>query len=150
MMIYKSSTAYPSGKETINQSQYLSAFTEKDSHLNSCFSKLKKFSRLILWPFFVLHSFHHLNNIVRNWSRDLFQIWLKANSSQKMLAFVTSSKTLMYRKVASSRLFQLVAHSRIFRLSMKGKLDAYVLWPLAKKSSKLNSRPVYCSRLYCK
>ena len=38
-----------------------------------------------------------------------------------------------YRKVASSRLSQLVAHSRIFRLFMKGKFDAYVLWPLAKR-----------------
>ena len=37
------------------------------------------------------------------------------------------------RKVASSRLSQLVAHLRIFRLFMKGKFDAYVLWPLAKK-----------------
>ena len=53
-----------------------------------------------------------------------------------------------YRKVVSSRLSRLVAHSRIFRLFMKGKFDTYVLWPLAKKSSKLNSRPVYCSRLY--
>ena len=35
------------------------------------------------------------------------------------------------RKVASSRLSRLVAHTRIFRLFMKGKIDAYVLWPLA-------------------
>ena len=27
----------------------------------------------------------------------------------------------------------IVAHSRIFRLFMKGKFDAYVLWPLAKR-----------------
>ena len=47
-----------------------------------------------------------------------------------------------YRKVASSRLSLLVAHLQIFRLFMKGKFDTYV------KSSKLNSRPVYCSRLY--
>ena len=38
-----------------------------------------------------------------------------------------------YRKVASSRLSRLVAHLRIFRLFMKGKFDAYVLWPLAKR-----------------
>ena len=31
---------------------------------------------------------------------------------------------------------------------MKGKIDTYVLWPLSQKSPKLNSRPVYCSRLY--
>ena len=39
----------------------------------------------------------------------------------------------IYRKVASSRLSWLVAHLRIFRLLMKGKFDAYVLLPLAKK-----------------
>ena len=38
-----------------------------------------------------------------------------------------------YRKVVSSRLSRLVAHSRIFRLFMKGKFDAYVLWPLTKR-----------------
>jgi len=38
-----------------------------------------------------------------------------------------------YSKVVSSRLSQLVAHLRIFRLFMKGKFDAYVLWPLAKR-----------------
>ena len=37
------------------------------------------------------------------------------------------------RKVASSRLSWLVAHSSIFRLFMKGKFDAYVLWPLAER-----------------
>ena len=36
------------------------------------------------------------------------------------------------RKVASSRLTQLVAHQSIFRVFIKGKFDAYVLWPLAK------------------
>ena len=40
---------------------------------------------------------------------------------------------MKYRKVASSRLSRLVACPRIFRLFMKGKFDAYVLWPLAKK-----------------
>ena len=40
---------------------------------------------------------------------------------------------------------RLVAHFQISRRLMNGKFDAYVLWP---KSSKLNSRPVYCSRLY--
>ena len=38
----------------------------------------------------------------------------------------------MYRKVANSRLSHLVAHQSIFRMFMKGKFDAYVLWPLAK------------------
>ena len=38
-----------------------------------------------------------------------------------------------YRKVASSSLSRLVAHFQIFRRLMKGKFDAYVLWPLAKR-----------------
>ena len=37
-----------------------------------------------------------------------------------------------YRKVASSSLSRLVAHPSIFRMFMKGKFDAYVLWPLTK------------------
>ena len=55
-----------------------------------------------------------------------------------------------YRKVAISRLSRLVAHSRIFRLFMKGKFDAYVLWPLTKSFQNLivDRRPVYCWRLY--
>ena len=39
---------------------------------------------------------------------------------------------LKYCKVASGRLSWLVAHPSIFRLFMKGKFDAFVLWPLAK------------------
>ena len=37
-----------------------------------------------------------------------------------------------YHKVESSRLSQLVAHPSTFRMFMKGKFDAYVLWPLTK------------------
>ena len=50
-------------------------------------------------------------------------------------------------KVVSTSISRLVAHPSIFRLLMKGKLDAYVLWPLAKRVE-LNSRMVYCSWLY--
>ena len=39
----------------------------------------------------------------------------------------------IYCKVASSSLSWLVAHFQIFRRLTKGKFDAYVLWPLAKK-----------------
>ena len=51
---------------------------------------------------------------------------------------------LVYHKVASSRLSQLVTHSRIFRLGI------WCLWTVTygQNSSKLNSRPVYCSWLY--
>ena len=57
---------------------------------------------------------------------------------------------MTYRKVASNSMSRLVAHLMIFRRLMKRKFDAYVVWPLAKKVPKLNSRPVYCSRLYGK
>ena len=53
-----------------------------------------------------------------------------------------------YRKVASRSTSRLVARPRIFWLLMKGKFDPYVLWPLAWDLWPLNSRPVYCSRLY--
>ena len=43
------------------------------------------------------------------------------------------SKYLKYRKAASSSLSRLVELFLIFRRLMKGKFDAYVLWPLAKK-----------------
>ena len=49
-----------------------------------------------------------------------------------------------YRKVASSKLSRLVAHPSTFRMFRKGKFDAYC----DLKFSKLNSRLVYCSRLY--
>ena len=38
-----------------------------------------------------------------------------------------------YRKVVSSWLSWLVAHPSIFKLFMKGKFDAYLLWPLAQR-----------------
>ena len=40
---------------------------------------------------------------------------------------------IAYRKVRNSNLSWLVACFQIFRRFMKGKLYAYVLWPLAKK-----------------
>ena len=53
-----------------------------------------------------------------------------------------------YRKVASRSTSRLVARPGIFRLFIKGKFDPYVLWPFAFGLWPLNSRPVYCSRLY--
>jgi hypothetical protein len=40
---------------------------------------------------------------------------------------------LEYLKVATSILSRLLAHTSIFRLFMKGKFDAYVLWPSDKR-----------------
>ena len=42
--------------------------------------------------------------------------------------------SVKYCKVSSSSMFWLVAPFQIFRRLMKVKFDAYVLWPLAKKS----------------
>ena len=40
---------------------------------------------------------------------------------------------ITYHKIASSSMSWLVAHIQIFSRLMKGKFDAYVLWPLTKK-----------------
>ena len=53
-----------------------------------------------------------------------------------------------YCKVASSRLSWLVAHLRIFRLFMKGEIWCLCTVTFWQKGPKLNSSPVYCSRLY--
>ena len=45
----------------------------------------------------------------------------------------TNSQTPVYHKVENCSLSWLVAHFQIFRRLMKGKFDAYVLWPLTKK-----------------
>ena len=46
-------------------------------------------------------------------------------------------------------MYWLVAHFQIFRSIMEVKFDAYVLCvTFGQKVPKLNSRPVYCSRLY--
>ena len=66
-------------------------------------------------------------------------------------------KKYIYRKVASSRLSRLVAHLAIFRLFMKGKFDAYVLWPLAKRvqnwivdrSTTRDFTVVHCTEVRC-
>ena len=47
--------------------------------------------------------------------------------------FSSTPATFMHRKVESSSMSWLVARLRIFRLFMKGKFDAYIMWPLDKK-----------------
>ena len=42
-----------------------------------------------------------------------------------------------YRRVSSSSLSRIVAHFWIFRRLLKGKFDAYVVWPLAKNVQNL-------------
>ena len=60
------------------------------------------------------------------WHSSL-HFWLKKLSYEELLWLQCT-----YRKVASRSMFQLVAYLRIFRMFMKGKFEAYVLWPLAK------------------
>ena len=55
----------------------------------------------------------------------------------------------IYCKVASDRLSWL-SSSTFKDFKTVSEFDAYVVWPLAKKSWKLNSRLVYCSQLYGK
>ena len=72
----------------------------------------------------------------------------KETQSQSSNNSYSSLYNLIYHKVASRSTSRLVARPRIFWLLMKGKFDPCVLWPLAWDLWPLNSRPVYCSRLY--
>ena len=60
-------------------------------------------------------------------------LWVLPRIHEKYILRAMPTFLHTYRKVASSRLSWLVAHLRIFRVFMKGKVDAYVLWPLAKR-----------------
>ena len=79
-------------------------------------------------------------------SESEIRFFKSLNLPKKSFQITILSLKFEYRKVASSRLSWLVAHSRIFRL---------FIWSLCnvtfgQRSSKLNSRPVYCSQLYGK
>ena len=72
------------------------------------------------------------------------KIWTKyRNHGRYSFSSTSEDRFLAYRKVTSSRLSQLAAHLMIFRRFIRGKFDAH-----GQKSSKLNSRPVYCLPLY--
>ena len=62
--------------------------------------------------------------------------------------FVQVGHESTYRKVASSRLSRLVAHSRIFQIVYEGEIWCLFTVSFGQKSSKFDSRPVYCSQLY--
>ena len=51
--------------------------------------------------------------------------------------------TLTYHKVASRSTSWLVAHPSIFRMFMKGKFDAYVLWPAVSSVSSYNAYDLF-------
>ena len=70
------------------------------------------------------------NLIWFNWSE-----WILVNHAvvSKMARFHQLKYISTYPKVASSSMSRLVACFQIFRSLMKGKFDAYVLWPLAQK-----------------
>ena len=67
----------------------------------------------------------------------LFVIFAAENTvilgSSQQTSYLFCEGFSRYRKVVSSRLSWLVAHLRIFKPYMKGKFDAYVLWPLVKR-----------------
>ena len=83
---------------------------------------------------FLLISIFFRKNL--NPAREGFRLWNSFVvwwiSKVRMGPKSFSSYGSTYRKVTNSRLSRLVAHFWIFRLFMKGKFDAYVLWPLAK------------------
>ena len=53
---------------------------------------------------------------------------------RKVASTSRSNDISSYRKVANSSPSRLVARFQTFRRLMKGKFDAYVMWPLAKNS----------------
>ena len=64
----------------------------------------------------------------------LLQHHTTASTKQYMKSFLWMLRSYFtYRKVPSSSLSCLVAQFQVFRRLMKGKFDAYVLWPLGKK-----------------
>ena len=72
------------------------------------------------------HNTFQLVQLVQvNMSWKICVTKIQSNSGQDMYH--------VYHKVTSSSMSQLVAHFQIFRRLMKGKFDAYVLRPLAKK-----------------
>ena len=88
------------------------------------------------------HQQRWQSNKQANYSRPLLVVLLV------LYIILSGCFQLVYRKVASRSTSRLVARPRIFWLLMKGKFDPCVLWPLAWDLWPLNSRPVYCSRLY--
>ena len=69
-----------------------------------------------------------------NSRRDRFQFYRKLCAPGfTVLRQWPGMRNNKYRKVTNSSLSRLVARFQIFRRLMKGKFDAYVLWPLAKK-----------------
>ena len=69
------------------------------------------------------------------YKNSVLQIWVRVLTPQRIKRVYSGYFTcvVFYRKVASSSLSRLVAHFQLFSRLMKGKFDANVLWPLAKK-----------------
>ena len=68
--------------------------------------------------------------IYQKYPKPLSSLMILCKSSSLMCS---KHINLAYRKVASRSTSRLVAHLRVFRLLMKGRFDAYVLWPLTKR-----------------
>ena len=68
---------------------------------------------------------------------EILTLCVKGSNSDRFclghLPVLLSDFIIELCKVPSRSLSWLVAHPRIVRLFMKGKFDAYVLWPLAKR-----------------
>ena len=63
---------------------------------------------------------------------DIIPLYFNIRISIKPFVGVKSYKYGYHKNASRSRSW-LVAHPRIFRLFMKGKFEAYVLWPLGKR-----------------
>jgi hypothetical protein len=64
--------------------------------------------------------------------RSILATWWHQRPETRSTTNVSKRRST-YREVGNSSLSLLIAHFQIFRGLIKGKFDAYVLWPLAKK-----------------
>ena len=83
-----------------------------------------------------MKDFHAMTNSDErnhNWFRFFIKFYLYPSSISWDFSKIIPLSNYIYRKVANSSLSLLVAHFWSFRLFMRGKFDAYKLWPLAQR-----------------
>ena len=84
------------------------------------------------------------------WSRHPGMLGFMGKISNSLIMELLQLWVLKSKYRQSRSISWLVAHPRIFRLFMKGKFDAYLLWPLAKRfQSFIVARFTVCDYIYC-
>ena len=91
---------------------------------------LSNLEKLVLWPTFIIDYLKFCKLL--SFRLKLTLLSLKSERLREKIRAKANIYEIDFCNVARSSLSQLVAHFQIFRRLMKGKFDAYVLWPLAK------------------